>query len=168
MRIVAAEVHCLPPPPPPPQCYQALFSLQRTRAWERGYHTPSSQLQQTVLMQTVTPQIRSKGTQTAAPTIAITEQKIPLYSSPQIHEPNQTHLLMNSQVSRSERPSQHKHLADYTHTVHSVALRMCRYIYIRDPITYPQERMMTSLFFHGGGRACDWQKFETGGISGVY
>ena len=32
-----------------------------------------------------------------------------------------------------------------------------------------QERMMTSLFFHGGGgRACDWQKFKTGGISGVY
>ena len=32
-----------------------------------------------------------------------------------------------------------------------------------------QERMMTSLFFHGGGgRACDWQKFETGGIFGVY
>ena len=32
-----------------------------------------------------------------------------------------------------------------------------------------QERMMTSLFFHGrGGRVCDWQKFETGGISGVY
>ena len=35
--------------------------------------------------------------------------------------------------------------------------------------THPQfqERMMTSLFFHGGGgRACDWQKFETN--SGVY
>ena len=25
------------------------------------------------------------------------------------------------------------------------------------------------VFFHGGGgRACDWQKFETGGIFGVY
>ena len=37
------------------------------------------------------------------------------------------------------------------------------------PTNDDQERMMTSLFFHGGGgRACDWQKFETGGISGVY